>query len=251
MNKRTQGFTLIEMLVVIGLLAVMATFSAQTYLNQYDERIAENHAMEMMTIANAAVSYAYDHNFRWLNESDGAEGCEGLVTGMEALSYFDAIFEYVPSCPVEASFTPVLQIKATLENEDMAKMVASYLPASKREGTDVTMFVLKPRGGGGTSFGVVSASDVFTVPGIGTKWGAELLKPECGAGLQLFVRPLDICAGSNTGMSAYSVETVDSDDGQFWLIYLQVTHGLLNDVDNIRSCAGDDVRFQYTITCGG
>ncbi|OUS27834.1 hypothetical protein A9Q99_13830 [Gammaproteobacteria bacterium 45_16_T64] len=253
MKNSAHGFTLVEMLLVIGILVSMAAFSAQRYLNDYQLEKAQTYATDMMTIANAAVSHSYDNDYKWSDESNAGDPCSGLVENLGGSGYYDeqainiesyAESEYTTSCDISTPTAPVLKITKDFGDVELAKIIEGMLPAASVTGSEVTMYVLKPRGGGGSEVGVIEADDA-----IGSKTGIVVDMPECGSELKFFAQPSEICSPDEFGVESYRVRV--SDTATQWGRYLEVkSTRFLADYINVSSCGSGDIKFTYAITCG-
>lgn len=257
MNKHSNGFTLVEMSFVIALMVGMALFAVQETINDYELKIAENHAMDMMTIANAAVSFVYDDaDYNWPDQEDAATACKDLVAELNNKYFFlDApnAASFSTECNpglFSGGFSPVLKITKSYETDEIAKIVSGLLPAAQADpnGTandgDMTMFVLKPRGGGGSRSGVAIADQP-----IGSDTGAIIAKPSCASGLELFARPDAICSPDGSGIQSYKIKHADTVTE--WRIYLDVQTTGSAFYQNVSKCNGDEINFEYRISCGG
>ncbi len=258
MNKHSNGFTLIEMSLVIALMVGMALFAVQETVNDYELKVAENHAMDMMTIANAAVSFVYDDaDYNWPRQASGPDGCDGLVAELNNKYFFfknaDAN-DFTTTCDATlyaGSFSPVLKITKSYGSDKMAEIISGLLPAvalslnATVDDGDLTMFVLKPRGGEGSKSGVAIADQL-----VGGAMGAIIEKPACASALKLFVKPNAICSNNGFGVKNYRIK--QNEQVTEWWIHLEVdTTKPFSSYVNVSECDSDDIEFEYRISCGG
>lgn len=69
MNKKKKGFTLVEVLIVVVIIAVLASLVIPRFVNQSSKAKAAEAINMMSTIRRAALSY-YDENRSWLDNAD-------------------------------------------------------------------------------------------------------------------------------------------------------------------------------------
>ena len=76
MFKKTlsNGYTLIELLLVTSLLATTATFSVLSYQQHHQKQRAEKTALEMQAFAAAALNFEADNN-RWPTANASIDSC--------------------------------------------------------------------------------------------------------------------------------------------------------------------------------
>lgn len=93
MKKNKKGFTLVEMLVVIALIAVISTGIAIGMFNMLDDQRSNLTELEIENIENAACTYAEINGLREKCNDDSSL-CEISVTDLISLGYLDEDLEY-------------------------------------------------------------------------------------------------------------------------------------------------------------
>ena len=259
MKKRSKGFTLIEMLLVIGLLIGMAALSTQSYIQDFKDKEIERDVIDMMTIANAAVAYTYSHGYKWPGE---AAECGGLLGALQADGYFNAaslIGIEPPTCPPPGANQPhMLNVSYIYtsgakpeDNEEMAVAMAGMLPSAEVSGATVNMKLLKPRGGLGAQIEVTDHIETFNITTTNQRRGVGIDKPSC-PNAKLFVATNTFCGGGSRGIRGVRV-IKDFFDPNVWQVYVEVEKygGLTTGWywDNIEDCDGHDIEFSYVRYC--
>ena len=86
-TPESQGFSLIELSIVIGIMSIMATAMAPNMIAQYQEKLVEATAKTYYNIADAAMAYAQQNGGRWPGYKNADNGCDpvGGPTPLEEL----------------------------------------------------------------------------------------------------------------------------------------------------------------------
>ena len=243
------GFTLLEVLVAVGLIAAVAVIFVQNQLENLSRRTAESLAQDMLSIANTSLTH-FSNNGEWPDQDND---CSGLLTSLiNAKAYppnSSPVMEakLVFECSIDDDYGRVLQVKAEYprkSDQDHADVLLSYLPTSVRlddyEGIPtVVHYVSQPR----------KASNRFhfhkLVPNSEGKYVVE--KPECLniSQARYMLLPQAVCVGpSEDGLGGFYFRaegTGDSDPN--WSFTLMVARGQANDNSSDYS--------QASSTCGG
>lgn len=93
MKKNNKGFTLVEMLVVIALIAVISTGIAIGMFGMLDDQRSNLTDIEIENIENAACTYAETNDLREKCNSDSSL-CEISVSNLILWGYLDEDLEY-------------------------------------------------------------------------------------------------------------------------------------------------------------
>jgi len=256
MDNRVQGFTLVEMLVVVGLMATMAVFSLQTYIDDHEEILAENVAMDLMTIANAAVLHASGSANQWHDE---VNDCDGLQGDLESDNYIVSLTTILDesSCPPGSGDHKILTLKyryAGWQDDVIPNMIASKLPSAKVNNPggsyEIEMTVLKPQPSRSGEMGVGSII-VDTI----TKSAQIIKQLTCGAGKteKIFVTVNAACvdetaAAPEGALRGFYIEKTPVSNG--WSLEL-MARGMASGAIYIArdACGGSPIRFDYIRYC--
>ena len=93
-NKQT-GFTLIEMMIVVAIMAIMSAMLAPTLFNQVSKAEKARTASDIRQIESALKFYRLD-NYRYPTQSQGLQALVTAPSGSEATSWNGPYLETVP-----------------------------------------------------------------------------------------------------------------------------------------------------------
>lgn len=93
-NKQT-GFTLIEMMIVVAIMAIMSAMLAPTLFNQVSKAEKARTASDIRQIESALKFYRLD-NYRYPTQSQGLQALIAAPSGSEATSWNGPYLETVP-----------------------------------------------------------------------------------------------------------------------------------------------------------
>ena len=93
-NKQT-GFTLIEMMIVVAIMAIMSAMLAPTLFNQVSKAEKARTASDIRQIESALRFYRLD-NYRYPTQSQGLQALIAAPSGSEATSWNGPYLETVP-----------------------------------------------------------------------------------------------------------------------------------------------------------
>ena len=93
-NKQT-GFTLIEMMIVVAIMAIMSAMLAPTLFNQVSKAEKARTASDIRQIESALKFYRLD-NYRYPPQSQGLQALITAPSGSEATSWNGPYLETVP-----------------------------------------------------------------------------------------------------------------------------------------------------------
>ncbi|MBL4865920.1 MAG: prepilin-type N-terminal cleavage/methylation domain-containing protein [Pseudomonadales bacterium] len=136
LKGRAGGFTLAEMLVVIGLICVIALFSGRQYLYKHHETKAMSIINDILTVATAAQADYVDRGM-WQDEN-GLWPCESLFEDLNNVRFAnielnqdaDEGEHYDFDCPDVAGHHPMLEITWEMPNASIQEIVHQNLPLS-------------------------------------------------------------------------------------------------------------------------
>ena len=97
MNTSTKqtGFTLIEMMIVVAIMAIMSAMLAPTLFNQVSKAEKARTASDIRQIESALKFYRLD-NYRYPTQSQGLQALITAPSGSEATSWNGPYLETVP-----------------------------------------------------------------------------------------------------------------------------------------------------------
>ena len=93
-NKQA-GFTLIEMMIVVAIMAIMSAMLAPTLFNQVSKAEKSRTASDIRQIESALKFYRLD-NYRYPSQSEGLEALVSAPSGSDAGSWNGPYLESVP-----------------------------------------------------------------------------------------------------------------------------------------------------------
>jgi len=139
------GFTLIELMVVIGLISVVALFSGRQLLHKHSETRAMRLVSDILTVAVAAQA-DYVNRGQWQGQSDD-QPCESLFESLDNIRFanidlnqdLDESAYYDFSCPDVAGRHPMLEITWEMPNQTIQQIVHQNLPLSAIEVDNVSL----------------------------------------------------------------------------------------------------------------
>ena len=139
------GFTLIELMVVIGLISVVALFSGRQLLHKHSETRAMRLVNDILTVAVAAQA-DYVNRGQWQGQSDD-QPCESLFESLDNIRFanidlnqdLDESAYYDFSCPDVAGGHPMLEMTWEMPNQTIQQIVHQNLPLSAIEVDNVSL----------------------------------------------------------------------------------------------------------------
>jgi general secretion pathway protein G len=93
-NKQA-GFTLIEMMIVVAIMAIMSAMLAPTLFNQVSKAEKSRTASDIRQIESALKFYRLD-NYRYPTQSQGLEALVSSPSGSESASWNGPYLESIP-----------------------------------------------------------------------------------------------------------------------------------------------------------
>jgi general secretion pathway protein G len=94
-KNRQAGFTLIEMMIVVAIMAIMSAMLAPTLFNQVSKAEKSRTASDIRQIESALKFYRLD-NYRYPSQSEGLEALVSAPSGSGAGSWNGPYLESVP-----------------------------------------------------------------------------------------------------------------------------------------------------------
>jgi len=269
------GFTLIELMVSIALMALMAGYFVYNRMDAMKEQLAKNIAQQILTIGNKASEYyASNTDNQWPDNDSSTPDCQSPVAVLSAKGYLPADYQ-VPtmltfSCQsLVGGIASAFVIKADFGGDrDTANLLAGMLPMATVDETSVSGHVLvtymetPPRIlGQGYHFKKVRL-------GVGAKISVD--KPSCSSGNASYIAiPQSICSSSSLTPSTNFVgyefkEYSTSNADNKWHLQLLQEMIVPNGVDTNGNpqykgdwthsaptqCNGDDVYIGVITYCG-
>jgi len=148
-NATSKGFTLIEILVVVGLLTMSAIYFTQLFIEKSEEKIALRETASFMTIRAAAVGYLQDEG-AWRNQTSDDGPCHDMVISLVVDGYLGGVdgdyTGFQTHCDAVGGKYPLLTVTRTgIGSVGVANMVEAMLPSSSSVADDVVMYVPRPR----------------------------------------------------------------------------------------------------------
>ena len=270
-----RGFTLIELMVSIALMALMAGYFVYNRMETLKAQLAKNIAQQILTIGNKASEYyASNTDNQWPDSDASTPDCQGPVAALSAKGYLPANYQ-VPtmltfSCQsLVSGIASAFVIKADFgADSDTANLLAGMLPMATVDNTSVTGHVLvtymetPPR--------ILGQGYHFKKIRLGTGAKISVDKPNCSSGNAGYIAiPQSICSSSSYNPSAnfvgyefkeYATSTVDNK----WHLQLLQEMIVPNGVDSDGNpqyradwthgapiqCNGDDVFVGVITYCG-
>ncbi len=141
MLKKTSGYTLIELLLVIAIIAVITSLGILAYRHKTVSRRIEKASLEMQNLMEAAVAYNADHS-KWPDSNDNISTCSETAPVLMT----DFIKYYVPNADTSTNFGSYycwgltqntsadnsrlfwVAMKVHSTNKHMASRIAALLP---------------------------------------------------------------------------------------------------------------------------
>lgn len=260
-DNQKSGFTLIEMLVVVSIVAVLAAYFTNFFINRLTYQEVRSVANEMVTLNRALTSY-YSEYYRWPGQDDSGPGDPECLSG----NVFDGIS---PSIGLEPEYIagydrglysfdceePMkMVVSREVPNQEFGEILAAYLPSAvlrsdTSSGTSVYQveyYVLRPRLPMKVNFFSETVNDFGRL---------RIDKPEgcddIGGDPAISVNPVTVCSSDSSELGGYLVDISDSFDGDQWVISL-FARSDLGAYDRIVSCpfpGSGNVRFQGMVFC--
>ncbi|MDX1694216.1 MAG: type II secretion system protein [Ketobacteraceae bacterium] len=207
---RRSGFTLIEMLVAISLMAMASVYFVNFYINRLTHEEVRVIASDLMTLNRAVLSY-YSEESRWPTVDSG---CDSADVAAELQGYIEGInfSQYTFDCAQPNRFV----VGQSIGNGEIAEVLVGYLPSAELNdgGTGIRMYIFKPRHMMKVSLGTYTAGD-----------DGEIFVPfpESCDDPQISATPQQVCSQSaSSGLGGYKIMIdgdVDSDQG--WTVWLE------------------------------
>lgn len=208
-RARQHGFTLVEILVSIALMALVAGYFVSSRIEQLKLQLAENIAQEATSLGNLATAYrtAEGNADEW-PDSGGASDCDDAIDELIAENYLPAGYQPIASatlatsCPDGASGPFRIAITFPAIDEDLANLVKTAMPAAHG-----------PSGGGGADWEVVQSvypprrlgrQYTFLKLPVDTHGEISVPRPPCGSGTPQYIAiPQAVCVVDNDGLQGY------------------------------------------------
>ena len=95
LKNKQAGFTLIEMMIVVAIMAIMSAMLAPTLFNQVSKAEKSRTASDIRQIESALKFYRLD-NYRYPSQSEGLEALVSAPSGSGAGSWNGPYLELVP-----------------------------------------------------------------------------------------------------------------------------------------------------------
>ena len=114
MKRKQQGFTLIELMIVVAIIAILAAIAIPLYLN-YTAQAEGSEALSLMDGAKTAVTQYYNQNGSWPGSNQSA----GIATAK------DINGKYVASVTVGSPAKPGV-IQAIFKSAGVATPIKGY-----------------------------------------------------------------------------------------------------------------------------
>ncbi|HAG95499.1 MAG: hypothetical protein CMK83_06000 [Pseudomonadales bacterium] len=248
------GFTLVEVLASVALISIVAAYFVHIQIQQVQERVVEALAQDVLTLANASMTYFSQTN-EWPDQENG--DCDDLIATLGGLGAFPvAVGGYqgpdgitlATRCEDTGDLgrTLLISVNFPFGADDQAQMLMSYLPTSVNEDVDddegpvVTHYVATPR----------RASERYRFYRIALEERGifRLSKPDCPGRRNdpaHILLPQAICMpASAQGLGGYFFDEIDDDD-DYWELQLLVADGEEN--NNV----SDFMEFSGIPTCDG
>lgn len=227
-SRRTgSGFTLLEVMVSIGLLSLVAVYAIQFRIDMAKQKIAEQVATQVMSVANIATAY-YAANAEWpATNNEGSDPCEDLGEFIRARGFVpdglqvpgDVTFTY--ECPTETIMGRPLQITLGLgvRDPDMTGYLLGLLPNTvELSDTELVHYVSPPR----------KLSSVYQFQRVAAVDGTFRIEaPVCRhrTHRRFMLLPQAVClAGSDTGLGGFYFVELESEPTH-WIFALMVAAG--------------------------
>jgi prepilin-type N-terminal cleavage/methylation domain-containing protein len=210
---RQRGFSLLELLVVVSLMAVIAGFGTLRLIDYAERRSVDAVVTDVLTIGYAVQAYAANHAGLW-PDGAGDPPCGNALQALLDAEYTGGTFEspwatvdsgYITACPLSAddrqdSF--VIRFRVPV---DYAGVVRSRLPSTAIADhqpddlwTWATHYLPLPR----YHAGRVAVHEV-AAPDAAVAGDAQTPAAACPAGRrQVSVQPLNVCLPSDVALGA-------------------------------------------------
>lgn len=250
--KNQDGFTLVELLVSIGLISLVALYFIQYQVEAMSQRIAESLAQDILSIANTSLAF-YGQALEWPDEDND---CVDLLQTLEGAGAFPA--NHTPAMDVTLTFGcvdnntvgRVLSISATYPagEVDEANLLLSYLPTSDitvDEDTDIASvvhYIAQPR----------KASQRYQFHRVPLSGGSfRIPKPDCWGdqNQEYMLIPQAVCINNaEHGIGGYYFDRTSNNNDPNWSFRFRVADG-----DNNNSDGGGNNGDYSNVpdTCGG
>jgi len=247
------GFTLVEVLASVALISIVAAYFVHIQIQQVQERVVEALAQDVLTLANASMTYFSQTN-EWPDQENG--DCDDLIATLGGLGAFPvAVGGYqgpdgitlATRCEDTGDLgrTLLISVNFPFGADDQAQMLMSYLPTSVNEDVDddegpvVTHYVATPRR--------ASQRYSFYKIALGERGVFRVDKPRCPGNRNVpsnILLPQSVCVPNlSNGLGGFFYNEEDETDG-YWEYKLLVANG-----DN-NNRVSDFYEFSGTPTCG-
>lgn len=227
-RSRQQGFTLVEILVSIALMALVAGYFVSSRIEQLKLQLAENIAQEAIALGNLATAFltADGRSGEW-PDAGGASDCDDAIDELIAENYLPAGYQTIASatlttsCPDGAAGPFRIIITFPAVDEDLANLVKTAMPAAHG-----------PGGGGGADWEVVQY--VYPPRRLGRQYAflklpvdshGEIIvpRPSCGSGAPQYIAiPQAVCVEDEDGLQGYYFRELSGAPTGEWRLRLMV-----------------------------
>lgn len=245
------GFTLVEILVVVSLMALITYYGADQYLGKLYEQMLDRALSKTLHLGIVAQSFLVsDSDYLW---PDQQNNCIDAITKMHERGFLfdqheknvwgESIVLSCPLVPSSSGFRPAFlmtqKVPRHLADRFYHALPSASLGAKSNDWVEVKSVVVRPSVNYQKLFHVVAdTAGVAVVP-----------KPSCAPSqiAQISASPLSVCAGAGKAMSGFWVDV--QSQSREWVLKLRVrdqSHlwGAVTD------CEGDAISFQVVTVCG-
>lgn len=207
-RARQQGFTLVEILVSIALMALVAGYFVSSRIEQLKLQLAENIAQEATSLGNLATAYftAEGRAGEW-PDFGGTSDCDDAIDELIAENYLPVGYQPIASaslatsCPDGAAGPFRITITFPAVDEDLADLVKTAMPNAHGptgSGADweVVQSVYPPRR--------LGRQYVFMKLLVDSHGEINVPRPPCGSRTPQYIAiPQAVCVEDNHGLQGY------------------------------------------------
>ena len=266
---RQSGFTLLELMAVISIVALMVSFGTFKLIEYSERKVVDQVVNDILTLSYAAGAYASNHRGKWPDDNnDGV--CDDALQKLLNDGYLGGDFvspwsgaSYTFDCPSDISFTISLDVPTREASLFAYKIPSTAVTPATGGNSTITHYLPLPRYKTGivvnqTFDAALSASTPSTN---GKLW---VSKPTDCSNPSISVQPLTICETvvdqnlidlppSTTGIRGYRTD-IDDSSSAGWLISLE-SKNAANNFDPVYSCeksvlnVPQPIKFSVMVYC--